>query len=123
VRGPLSQPSPEPLERLGRAFRHHFHATIFEIANPTFQSQFPALPLGKCAKTHALNSAGNQVVFGEIHSPKLKLGRTFGKDFMPELTQGAPLASLIDHTLLKPEATYREIETLCAEADRYGFAS
>lgn len=33
------------------------------------------------------------------------------------------LASMIDHTLLKPEATKQQIETLCAEAKKYGFAS
>jgi deoxyribose-phosphate aldolase len=41
---------------------------------------------------------------------------------MPRLTQSA-LAALIDHTLLKPDATRVEIERLCAEADKYGFAS
>ena len=33
------------------------------------------------------------------------------------------LASLIDHTLLKPEATGRDVERLCAEARQYGFAA
>ncbi|MCE5316824.1 MAG: deoxyribose-phosphate aldolase [Parachlamydia sp.] len=33
------------------------------------------------------------------------------------------LHSYIDHTLLKPEATDREIEKLCLEALQYGFAS
>ncbi len=33
------------------------------------------------------------------------------------------LASYIDHTSLKPEATPRQIEQLCAEARRYAFAS
>ncbi len=33
------------------------------------------------------------------------------------------LASKIDHTLLKPSATVSQIETLCAEAKAYGFAS
>ncbi len=33
------------------------------------------------------------------------------------------LASFLDHTLLKPEATQEQIEALCAEAKRYGFAS
>ena len=33
------------------------------------------------------------------------------------------LARMIDHTLLKPDATRFEIEQLCAEALRYGFAS
>lgn len=33
------------------------------------------------------------------------------------------LARMIDHTLLKPEATIKEIEDLCAEAREYNFAS
>lgn len=33
------------------------------------------------------------------------------------------LAAQIDHTLLKPDATPHEIDTLCAEAKQYGFAS
>ncbi len=33
------------------------------------------------------------------------------------------IASLIDHTLLKPEASTSQIKTLCAEARRYQFAS
>lgn len=34
-----------------------------------------------------------------------------------------PISSWIDHTLLKPEATPQQIETLCGEARRYEFAS
>ena len=33
------------------------------------------------------------------------------------------LNRIIDHTLLKPEATYQEIEKLCREAEEYGFAA
>jgi deoxyribose-phosphate aldolase len=33
------------------------------------------------------------------------------------------IAALIDHTLLKPDATRDQIVTLCEEARRYGFAS
>jgi len=33
------------------------------------------------------------------------------------------IASMIDHTLLKPEATEEQIKKLCHEAKRYGFAS
>lgn len=33
------------------------------------------------------------------------------------------LAGMIDHTLLKPEATKDQITTLCAEAKKFGFAS
>jgi deoxyribose-phosphate aldolase len=35
----------------------------------------------------------------------------------------ADLAALIDHTILKPDATHADIEKLCAEARHYGFAS
>lgn len=33
------------------------------------------------------------------------------------------MAKLIDHTLLKPDATYAQIDRLCDEARQYGFAS
>jgi deoxyribose-phosphate aldolase len=38
---------------------------------------------------------------------------------------GAPtgVAAMIDHTLLKPDATRKEIETLCREAAQFGFAT
>jgi len=36
---------------------------------------------------------------------------------------GKPIASVIDHTLLKPEATHDLITQLCEEAREYGFAA
>jgi len=33
------------------------------------------------------------------------------------------IAPMIDHTLLKPDATFAQIEQICAEARQYGFAS
>ncbi len=40
-----------------------------------------------------------------------------------EAAAGADVASYIDHTLLKPEATREEIEKLCQEARAFNFAS
>ena len=40
-----------------------------------------------------------------------------------EATSRATVAALIDHTLLRPEATAPEIRKVCAEARRYGFAT
>ncbi len=40
-----------------------------------------------------------------------------------EKISGVELARMIDHTLLKPEATEEEIEKLCKEAVEYNFAS
>lgn len=39
------------------------------------------------------------------------------------LRSGADFAPLIDHTLLKPDASRDEVLTLCEEAVKYGFAS
>jgi deoxyribose-phosphate aldolase len=42
----------------------------------------------------------------------------------PSISQvDAAIAALIDHTLLKPEASRDDIKKLCAEAARFGFAS
>jgi deoxyribose-phosphate aldolase len=41
----------------------------------------------------------------------------------PHIPGDARIADLIDHTLLKPEATERDIERLAAEAREYGFAA
>jgi len=40
-----------------------------------------------------------------------------------EIPSGAKIASWIDHTLLKPEATANQVKALCEEAVNYGFAS
>ena len=40
-----------------------------------------------------------------------------------EELQNADLASLIDHPLLKPDASREELEKLCSEARKYGFAT
>jgi deoxyribose-phosphate aldolase len=41
----------------------------------------------------------------------------------PNLDSPVAIASLIDHTLLKPEATQNDIARVCAEARKFGFAS
>jgi deoxyribose-phosphate aldolase len=41
----------------------------------------------------------------------------------PISERGRPLAPLIDHTLLKPDATRAQVEELCAQARFYSFAS
>ena len=46
-----------------------------------------------------------------------------GRDPASLLRDWQSVASLIDHTLLSPAATSRDIITLCAEAKRYGFYS
>jgi deoxyribose-phosphate aldolase len=48
----------------------------------------------------------------------MRLTSTLGLGQVP-----GDIAKVIDHTLLKPEATYADIDRLCDEARRYGFAS
>jgi deoxyribose-phosphate aldolase len=48
----------------------------------------------------------------------VRLAGSIGIEAVPQ-----DLARLIDHTLLRPEATYAEIDTLCDEAIKYNFAS
>ncbi|HEX2981107.1 MAG TPA: deoxyribose-phosphate aldolase, partial [Anaerolineaceae bacterium] len=43
--------------------------------------------------------------------------------FQPAQNLNSSVAALIDHTLLKPEATPQQIEVLCQEARVYQFAS
>ncbi len=106
-----------------RATSDHFDASILKISHPSAQLEFKGLAFGERAKTHSLNSARNQVVSGDLlHRKNVGFQGEFGKDFMPRITQGA-LAAMIDHTLLKPEATKAEIEKLCREAARHNFAT
>ncbi len=58
-----------------------------------------------------LNEAGVQA----------RTGRT--RPDLGTVPEGASIASLVDHTLLKAEATARAIERICFEAREYGFAS
>ena len=53
------------------------------------------------------------------------LARTAHKSALPARRGplDAKVAALIDHTLLKPEATKADVQRVCAEARRYGFAA
>jgi len=60
-----------------------------------------------------------QAILSEAHS-EARTGR-----MRPDLGRPleGPLSAIIDHTLLKPEATARQIEMLCLEAKQYEFAT
>ena len=64
----------------------------------------------------------NQVmaILGETRTYP-RTGRT--RPGMGSVPDDTPITSLIDHTLLKPEATARDIEMLCYEAQEFEFAS
>lgn len=101
--------------------------------NPSLLAPFMAAQYGGGAPVHCVG--GQCVGCGHCVSKRTDVVRGFmaqmgdrgrdvrlmgspGIDAVPE-----DLAKLIDHTLLKPEATYADIDKLCDEARKYGFAS
>lgn len=50
-------------------------------------------------------------------------GRNYQSSKREDAQPSAELAGLIDHTLLKPDASREELEKLCTEARKYGFAT
>lgn len=57
-----------------------FHAAVQQIPDPTFELAPLTLPASEGSVTDSLNSARNQVVFGEIlHSTKVRLGISLWK--------------------------------------------
>jgi deoxyribose-phosphate aldolase len=59
-----------------------------------------------------------------IHHGADRIGHTGDSPFQPHMMTGdLELASRIDHTLLKPDATKEEIQRVCEEARKYHFAT
>jgi deoxyribose-phosphate aldolase len=83
-----------------------------DIPDPEISSTNKAIPVLKYQTPPSAQRIITAILLGEIKSPD---------DFTPENKKD--LATLIDHTLLKPEATRDEIILLCQQADQYSFAS
>ncbi len=83
---------------------------------------FPMVPpAAKCAgcerQGHCAAVCGDDVS-GVVASGADRVGAAVGVGAV-----SGRIAGLIDHTLLKPDATWEQIRYLCAEAIKYGFAS
>ena len=78
----------------------------------------PAAPFaGRCACHSVLYECCPDRVRGVLEAGATRLG------FHATGGEAGGVASMIDHTLLKPDATRTDIETLCREAADYRFAS
>jgi deoxyribose-phosphate aldolase len=73
-------------------------------------------PCGTCT---ARKSCDPPVVLGAINQGAARIGATPGVETAP----CSFVAPLIDHTLLKPEASREELRQVCDEARRFGFAT
>jgi deoxyribose-phosphate aldolase len=67
---------------------------------------------------HCVSKRSDTVRAVVASHPGVRLSSSLGVGEVP-----GDIAKLIDHTLLKPDATYAQIDTLCDEAIKFGFAS
>jgi deoxyribose-phosphate aldolase len=109
-------PDTKVVEQLVEIITHEVLAAMFEMQEKA------NVPEGghckfTCAESQCVRTcfdrAGNVVNAGAE-----RLSSTIGV-----IPQDLDLAKMIDHTLLKPDATQEQIAQLCFEARKYGFAS
>lgn len=109
--------SPATLDRLNPLDRDRIVKLIDEVLQET--NAHLCCENGICSDNLCIvhNQAGVQSV---VQSGADRITASVGlKDGNFDLS----LARMIDHTLLKPEATKQQVEELCAEAKQYSFAS
>lgn len=83
------------------------------------QSPSMAGPVAPCSSCAVADKCDTRTVIGAVNLGAKRVG-TSGPI---EATPCGHVAPLIDHTLLKPEATKEELKVLCDEAKRFGFAT
>ena len=112
----MTKPDPKVVEQLVEIIAHEVLVALAEeeanANNPNgYHCNFDCAD-GLCVRV-CLDDVGNVVKAGAE-----RISSTLGA-IPPERS----IAEMIDHTLLKPDATQQEIAQLCYEARRYGFAS
>jgi len=75
--------------------------------------------VAECNTCPARGSCDPKMVIGAVNAGAARIGATPGIEAPP----CSHVAPLIDHTLLKPEATRDELRQVCEEARRYNFAT
>ncbi len=109
-------PDPKVVEQLVEIITHEVLAAMLE------QQERGKTPEGgfckfECADSQCVHTCFDRT--GQVVSAGAeRLSSTIGV-----IPQDASLAKMIDHTLLKPDATQEQIAQLCFEARKYGFAS
>src|SRR3546814_4928742 len=80
-------------------------------------------PVGRLVAEHGEELGGEGVVDDvELHGGAV-IGRRRGHPGMMAAMDRPTLAAMIDHTLLRPEATAEEVVALCVEATELGVAA
>lgn len=112
----MTKPDPKLVEQLVEIITHEVLSAMLEeetrASNPeTYHCKFDCAD-GLCVRV-CFDHVGNVVKAGAE-----RVSSTLGA-----IPQEQAIAKMIDHTLLKPDATQQEIAQLCYEARKYGFAS
>ncbi len=109
-------PDPKVVERLVEIITHEVLAVMLE------QQEKARIPEGgyckfDCAESQCVYTCFDRT--GQVVSAGAeRISSTIGI-----IPQDASLAKMIDHTLLKPDATQDQVAQLCFEARKHGFAS
>jgi deoxyribose-phosphate aldolase len=109
----------DPVDRLVDVITQRVEAELRARMSAPARSGTPAEPVAPCATCSVKTKCDSKAVIGSINLGAKRVG-TDGK------IDGSPcghVAPLIDHTLLKPEATKEELRQVCDEARKYGFAT
>ena len=110
------QPDPKTVEALVEIITREVLAAMME------QKQLAAAPEGGLCKFNCADGLCVRTCFDRagqvVNAGAERLSSTIGV-----IPQDMSLAKMIDHTLLKPEATPDQVAQLCFEARKYGFAS
>ncbi len=110
------QPDPKVVEQLVEIITHEVLAAMLE------RQENDLVPEGgeckfSCAESQCVHTCFDRT--GRVVSAGAeRLSSTIGV-----IPQDLSLAGMIDHTLLKPDATQEQIAQLCFEARKHGFAS
>jgi deoxyribose-phosphate aldolase len=110
------QPDPKTVETLVEIITREVLAAMLE------QKEQASAPEGGWCKFNCADGLCVRTCFDRagqvVNAGAERLSSTIGV-----IPQDMSLAKMIDHTLLKPEATRDQIAQLCFEARKYGFAS
>ena len=107
---------PHELEQLIRAVAEEVLNYLGGSGTPPAQTESDEAPCTDCDQRCIERCARRAKQVVAAGADRLSASAPIG-------TVDADLAPLIDHTLLRPEATRDDIERLCQEALRFGFAS
>ncbi len=105
------------------SLRNHSFEQLVELITHEVLAAYPYGPAGAC--TACARPCGGQCVSAHPEAARqlLAAGASRLSTRLGVSDVAADMAAMIDHTLLKPDATEDQVRQLCAEARQFSFAS